>query len=105
VGGRWIRGAGWLSEAHPQRWRRGLEHPRRWGGDESRDDGSRCGVRDNGYRCKIRGWSRCRVRDGAEIGENCGQLVEGGDVAVGERGKRGARRRVIQGSGDVFEAG
>jgi hypothetical protein len=32
-------------------------------------------------------------------------LVEGGDVAVGERGKRGARRRVIQGSGDVFEAG
>jgi hypothetical protein len=32
-------------------------------------------------------------------------LVEYSDMAVGEGGKRGARGWVIQGSGDVVEAG
>lgn len=69
----WIMYAGWFSEAHPQRWCRGLKHPQRWGGDgERRDYESRCRVRENGSRCMDRDWSGCKVGDSAKIGENGG---------------------------------
>jgi hypothetical protein len=78
---------------HPQRCGRRGFHPQRWGiGEERRmERGNHC--RGSGRGGGVR-----------KTGEQEGELLQGGNMAVGEGRQRGSRRWIFQGERNVLEA-